>query len=300
MNSFNQVKVRFDKSHEVLWTYLSQENMVPCFNAGLLDDLFNHHQELTNTGGFLTIDHEIHKIRYSVLASLTKGYFNMGGHLIKMAEAIRNKDRAALTAYATKSIDVVAQRTFRHDLPSLTTISLLQGDTLGAGIEAAMTSDILIAERRSTLCFPELFFNMFPGMGAYSFISRKAGSKVADKMILGGKMHTAEECFDMGIIDILVEDGEGEAAVYDFIEKQKRRSEGFLSIQKAKNMINPITYQELHGIVSIWVENALSLTERDLKVMDRFARSQEKLFSVGGEHHVDVVERKEVKVVGLY
>ena len=297
---YNQVQTRFDKSHEVLWTFINQQNMVPCFNAGLLDDLFNHHEELTKTDGFINIDNETHKIRYSVLASKTPGYFNMGGHLIKMAEAIRNKDRDTLTKYAIKSIDVVAQRTFRHNLPTLNTISLLQGETLGAGIEAAMTSDIVIAERQSILAFPEIHFNMFPAMGAYSFISRKAGVKVADKMILSGKSFTAEECYDMGIIDILAEEGEGHQAVYDYIDKQKRRAEGFLSIQKTKGFINPITYQELFNIVNLWVENALSLSERDLKMMDRFIRSQEKLFAseTGGLVAAEI-PMSEVRTVGL-
>lgn len=297
---YKQVSTRFDKSHEVLWTFINQKNMVPCFNAGLLEDLFNHHEQLTNTGGFLEIDNEIHKIRYSVLASKTPGYFNMGGHLTKMAEAIRNKDRDALTKYAIKSIDVVAQRTFRHNLPTLNTISLLQGETLGAGIEAAMTSDILIAERQSILAFPEIHFNMFPAMGAYSFISRKAGVKVADKMILSGKSFTADECYEMGLIDIVVDEGEGEHAVYEYIDKQKRRAEGFLSIQKTKAFINPITYQELFNIVSLWVENALSLTERDLKMMDRFIRSQEKLFTIeSNDSVVSQIISNEVKAVGL-
>lgn len=276
---YEQVLTRFDKSHEVLWTFINQQNRVPCFNAGLLDDLFNHHEEITKTGGFLDLDNETHTVRYSVLASKTPGYFNMGGHLVKMAEAIRNKDRENLTKYAIKSIDVVAQRTFRHGLPRLTTISLLQGETLGAGIEAAMTSDVLIAERQSILAFPEIHFNMFPAMGAYSFLSRKAGVKVADKMILSGKSFTAEECFDMGIIDILADESEGEDAVFDFIDKQKRRSEGFLSIQRAKGYVNPVTYEELFNIVNLWVENALNLNDRDLKMMDRFIRSQEKLFA---------------------
>lgn len=297
---YKQVTTRFDKSHEVLWTFINQPNRVPCFNAELLDDLFNHHAEITNTGGLINVDNETHTIRYSVLASKTPGYFNMGGHLIKMAEAIRNKDREALTKYAIKSIDVVAQRTFRHDLPRLTTISLLQGETLGAGIEAAMTSDILIAERQSILAFPEIHFNMFPAMGAYSFISRKAGVKVADKMILSGKSYSAEECYEMGIIDILADEGDGENAVYEFIEKQKRRAEGFLSIQRTKGYINPVTYDELFNIVSLWVENALSLTERDLKMMERFIRSQEKLFaSESAEAVVTNITHNEAIAVGL-
>jgi len=283
-NKYKQVNTRYDASHEVLWSYIHQKETIPCFSMELLSDLFHHHEDIEQTKGMVMQDGQVQKVRYSVLASKTPGYFNMGGDLEKMAEAIRNQDRKALETYAKLSIDVVAQRIFRFNIPRLTTISLLQGETLGAGIEAAMTSDILIAERQSILCFPEMFFNMFPGMGAYSLIGRKAGLDIADKMILGCARYTAEECYEMGLVDILADEGEGEQAVYTFIEQQKKRSEGYISTLKAKKFINPITYEELSNIVSEWVENALSLNDRDLKVMARFLRAQQGLFTTSAKN----------------
>lgn len=275
---YEQVWWRFDPEHSVLWSYLDQPQRIPCINLHLLNDLHQHHADISNSKGQLNLGGQTHQIKYSVFASSTPGYFNMGGDLRKMATAIRNQDRDALMYYAKLSIDVVAQRAFRFKLPRINTISLLQGEVLGAGIEAALTSDVLIAERQSVFCFPEMFFNMIPGMGAYSFIARKAGMQVADKMIMGCERYTAEQCYEMGLIDLVVDEGQGEEAVYDYIKKQSKRSEGFLTAQKAKQMIQPVTYAELEGIVLEWVENALLLTERDLKVMDRFNRAQERLF----------------------
>jgi DSF synthase len=51
-----------------------------------------------------------------------------------------------------------------------------------------------------------------------------------------------------------------------------------MAVQKARNRFNPLTYQELIDITTVWVDAALKLNEKDLKVMDRFVRSQEKLF----------------------
>jgi DSF synthase len=277
--TYDQISTRFDQDHEALWTYMQQENRVPCANSDLMRDLYDHHNEITNTGGYIQIQDEKHKIRYSVLASKTPGYFQMGGDLILMADAARNKDRTKLTTYANNSLEVIAQRIFSFNLPSLITISLVQGQTLGAGIEAAMTSDIFIAERQSTFSFPEIIFNMFPGMGAHSLLSRKVGLSVANRMIIDAKQYTAEEFHEMGIVDILAEEGKGVQAVNDFIEKHKNSSAGLLSNQKAKKLINPITRKELFSIVELWVENALILSDRDLKMMDRFIRSQQKLFN---------------------
>lgn len=278
-HDYGQVFCRFDAEQQALWSYLHQPQRIPCINHALLLNLHAHHEDIQRSGGFVRSESgELVPLRYSVFASATPGYFNMGGDLQKMASAIRQQDRQQLQAYAKLSIDVVAQRAFRFQLDQVTKISLLQGEVLGAGIEAALTSDVLIAERQSVFCFPELFFNMIPGMGAYSFIARKAGMAVADKMILGCGRFTAEECLEMGLIDMVVEEGEGEDAVQTFIHKNSKQAEGFLSAQKAKARVNPLTYAELEDIVNVWVENALRLTERDLKVMDRFYRAQSRLF----------------------
>lgn len=278
-HDYGQVYCRYDEKSQALWTYLSQPQRIPCINHALLLDLHAHHHDIERSGGYVEAANGASlPIRYSVFASATPGYFNMGGDLQKMAAAIRQQDRAQLEAYARLSIDVVAQRAFRFQLGNVTKISLLQGEVLGAGIEAALTSDVLIAERQAVFCFPELFFNMIPGMGAYSLIARKAGMAVADKMILGCERYSAEECLQMGLIDMVVEQGEGEQAVRTFIDKNNKHAAGFLSAQKAKEKIHPLSYDELTAIVQLWVENALQLSERDLKVMDRFYRAQSRLF----------------------
>jgi DSF synthase len=46
--------------------------------------------------------------------------------------------------------------------PTMTTISLVQGDALGGGFEAALTSDVIIAEESAQMGLPEILFNLFP------------------------------------------------------------------------------------------------------------------------------------------
>jgi len=273
---YSQLSTRFDPEYGVLWTLVDQDS-VPCVTPELLEDLHQHHMEITQCGGSLPFDGSMQEIRYSVMASLTPGVFNLGGQLSLFRQLIRNQDRAALLHYATWCIDVIMPRINHFNLP-LATITLIQGDALGGGFEAALASDILIAERSSQMGFPEILFNLFPGMGAYSLVARKVGTRFAEKMLLSGKIYGAEELHAAGLIDIVVEDGEGVKAVHDYVKKQEHRSNGFLAVQKARNRFNPVTYQELMDITTVWVESALKLSERDLKVMDRFVRSQEKAF----------------------
>lgn len=273
---YTQLGTRFDPDYGISWVLMNPK-AVPCFNLNILSELQQYNQSIEDCGGKICVHGELHPIRYMVFASQVPGVFNLGGQLALFSQLIRNADRQALTHYATMCIDAMASRIRHYDLP-LVTISLIQGDALGGGFEAALTSDIIIAERSSKMGFPEILFNLFPGMGAYSFLARKIGTVQAEKMILSGKLYSAEELYELGLVDVLVEDGEGVEAVYDFAEKQARRSNGYIAVQKARQRFNPVTYQELMDITSIWVDTALQLSEKDLKVMDRFVRSQQKLY----------------------
>ncbi|MFM9834609.1 MAG: crotonase/enoyl-CoA hydratase family protein [Methylophilaceae bacterium] len=273
-NNYQQLAIKYDKSHEVLWASMHQKNMIPCFNGQLIHEISHYQNEIEQSRGVITDGDKVMHIKYVVASSLTPGVFNLGGHLALMRELIATKNLEALRDYAIKGIDTLAHRIFRFNVPSITTITLLQGQTLGAGLEAALTSDVIIAERNSLLGFPEILFNMFPGMGGYTLTKRKIGSKLAEEMILKGKIYTAEQAYEMGLVDVLVENGQGVEAVYDWIESNNRYSTGFLAMQKVKNCESPITHDVLVEITNIWLDTALRLSEHDLSIMDRFIAKQ--------------------------
>ena len=277
-NDFKQLSIRYDKSHEVLWSFMDQKNLIPCFNSELINEVSEHQLEIEKTGGMICLADEINQIKYSVAASLTPDVFSLGGHLVLIHQLAKNKHRDALMSYATRSINALAHRINRFNVPSIITISLLQGQTLGAGLEVALTSDVVIAEKKTILSFPEIYFNMIPGMGGYSLVARKAGTKLADNMVLKGKQYTAEQAYELGLVDVLVEDGKGMHAVYDWIEDNKRISNGYLALQKTKQCYNPLTVEELMNITRVWVDAALSLSDRDFGIMERFIYTQEKQF----------------------
>ena len=121
---------------------------------------------------------------------------------------------------------------------------------------------------------PEVLFNLFPGMGAYSLLSRKIGFAAAEKMILSGCLYSAEQLYDMGVVDILAEKGEGEVAVYRYIKNASKSSNTFQSIQKLKDICNQVSYKELVDIATVWADSAMKLTSKDLRMMERLVRRQ--------------------------
>lgn len=273
---YEQLTTRFDPEHGISWVEMKPEG-VPCCTQELLSELNRYNRSIENCGGKIQVGNEFYPVNYSVVSSLVPGAFNLGGHLGLFSHLIKNKDSEALLSYSIKCLDVIFSRVNHYNLP-LITISLIQGDALGGGLEAALSSDVIIAERGAKMGFPEILFNLIPGHGAFSMVARKIGVTHAEKMILSGKLFSAEELFEMGLVDVLVEDGLGEEAVYEYVDKQSRRTNAYMALKKARQRFNPITYQEMIDITHVWVDAALQLSEKDLKVMDRFARSQQKLF----------------------
>ena len=282
-NNFEQLSIRFDKSHDCLWSFMDQRNIVPCFNYNLMDEIHRHQLQIEKSNGIIEWQGQTSNIKYVVAASLTPNCFNLGGQLALAYQLIKDGNRLALSHYAMKCIDVLSHRIFKFNNSNITTISLLQGKTLGGGLEAALTSDIVIAEKDTMLGFPEILFNLFPGMGGYSLLSRKVGERLADEFMLKGKIYTAEEAYNLGLVDVLAENGEGENEVYRWIERNKRSMTGQLAYRKVKNQVNPITYEELVNIVNIWVDTAFQLSDHDLSIMQRLVERQEMTYITAGE-----------------
>src|SRR6266853_3324830 len=269
---YGQIEVRFDPEHAVAWTYLNPSG-VPCFNLRMLNELRAHDRAIEASGGRLLYKGDLRQIRYYVGASKTENVFNLGGDLALFVQLVKSQDRDALMNYAKLCVDSMYLRVRNYN-SSMTTISLVQGEALGGGFESALSSNVVIAERRARMGFPEILFNLFPGMGAYSLLSRRIGMKETEKMILSGRVYTAAELYELGVVDMLVEDGTGETSVCEFVRRHEQHGNGMQAVFNCRQHLHPISYKELLDITTVWVDTALRLEEKDLKMMSRLARSQ--------------------------
>ena len=78
----------------------------------------------------------------------------------------------------------------------------------------------------------------------------------------------------MGIVDVVVPKGEGEAAVQEIIRQQQRAPHAHLAMNAVRTIAQPVGYDELMGITEVWVDTALALGDRSLRTMDRIVRAQ--------------------------
>lgn len=270
---FDQLTVRYDDEQSALWYYLVPEGR-PCFNLVMLGELRRFQHQIEQITQSYEIEGKPGPFRYTVLASSFPGVFNLGGDLKLFAGLIRNHDRDGLFRYAKACIDVLYPNAVNFELP-ITTVSLVQGDALGGGFEAAISSNLVVAEKSAQFGLPEILFNLIPGMGAYSFLIRRVSPDVAQELILGGDTLTAQEMFDLKLIDAICEDGEGEQAVKDVIKAHQRRGNAHAAMQRVRQCVNPVTYKELIQVTRIWVDTALQLTDRDIRMIEHLIRAQD-------------------------
>lgn len=267
---FRELDLDFDTKTGVFWCRFQFSNR-PSFTPEVLAELRRMRQLLASRHGAAASQDP--QVKYMVLASRMPGIFNLGGDLHLFANLIRKRDRAALTAYARACVAEVHANSMALDLPIIT-VSLVQGDALGGGFEAALSSNVIIAERSAKFGLPEIMFNLFPGMGAYNFIARRTNAATAERMIMSGRIYTGAELYDMGIVDVLAEDGRGEEALNDYVRKNARRHAAQRAIYQARQRVNPITLQDLNGITDLWVDTAMTLSPIDLKMMERLVAAQ--------------------------
>src|SRR5687767_40998 len=271
----SQYQTEFEPASGTIWGYFNPPG-TPCFSLHLLKDIAAHDEPLTANRGRVEIDGVMHQASHYVLASRSPGVFNMGGDLALFSLLIKAGDRDAIANYAKLCMDNMHRRIHHFGASTLTTISLVQGDALGGGFEAALTSDVIVAEESAQMGLPEILFNLFPGMGACSLLARRIGLRAAEELILSGKVMSAAELHKLGVVDVVATDGQGETAVRNWIAKNAKRRNGMQAVFRARQFIHPVTRAELDGIVELWVDAALRLGERDLKMMNRLVRAQMK------------------------
>ena len=264
-----QIDVRWDEELATLWAFMTPLDR-PNSNLGLMRDTMTWQRESRRVFG------DNGALKFMVLGSRFPGVFNLGGDLEMFAECIQRRDRETLLKYGIACCEIVDRIWHCNDM-NIINIGLAQGDALGGGLEALLCFDVIIAERQARFGLPEVLFGLFPGMGAWSILQRRVGPVLARQMLSEGRIYTAEEMFDMGIVNQVVEPGEGEAATIQWIRDHQAHHAGYVGINKAARRVHPLTLTELTDIVEMWTETALSLSDRDLRMMRRLAAAQTKL-----------------------
>ncbi len=86
----------------------------------------------------------------------------------------------------------------------LPTIAALNGYTLGGGLELALACDLRVAKAGIKLGLTEAKLGVIPGTGGTQRLTRLVGPGVAKDLIFTGRMVTADEALEMGLVSRVI------------------------------------------------------------------------------------------------
>ena len=270
--AYQQLEIEHDRNLRTIFSWMKPTPR-SCFTSALLADFELSESLLELHRGHVSDCGSPARIDYVVFGNPTPGVFNLGGDLSLLVEVIVNQDRATIHEYARLCVDLIHRRHIGFSA-NITTIALVQGKALGGGFECALACDVIVAERKSTFAFPESLFNLFPGMGALSFLARKIGLAKAEEICASAEVYTAREMQELGVVDVLVDDGLGLEATRRLITQRNRHPNTFRAMKAAKNFYQPVSLAELRAIVDVGTDAAMRLDARDLRMMSRLVKAQ--------------------------
>ncbi|MET9546590.1 MULTISPECIES: enoyl-CoA hydratase-related protein [unclassified Streptomyces] len=94
------------------------------------------------------------------------------------------------------------------ELP-MPTVAAVHGFALGGGFELALSCDVIVADPTAVVGLPEVSVGVIPGGGGTQLLPRRVGAARAAELIFSARRVEAAEARELGLVDLLV--GEGEA-----------------------------------------------------------------------------------------
>ena len=164
------------------------------------------------------------EVRVIVLTSSHEKVFSSGGNLDAFADT-----RPPITKYAGLS-------KFPDLFRTLTAIGkpvvcAAGGDVLAGALGIALACDLVIAKQSARLGCPEINIGAFPFMIS-ALIFRATGRMVANELMMTGRLLSATEAANVGLVNRVVPDDEFDDAVRDWVATIAEKSPLLLGLGK--------------------------------------------------------------------
>jgi len=142
-------------------------------------------------------------VRVVVLRSAVDGVFAAGADL----ELMRTASTAEFLGYLDE-LRAVIDRVAAFPVP---VIAVLDGHTLGGGLELALACTLRVASARARLGVPEIRLGLVPGAGGTQRLPRLVGPGLAADLVLTGRSLDGHAAFARGLVERVCEPDELDA-----------------------------------------------------------------------------------------
>lgn len=242
----------------IAWLTLNNPRRLNSLTSAMLDQAKTHLERVEKDTSLRTV------------AFVAEGKdFSAGGDLHSISkftplDALAFHDKMNQVARAMRSL-------------SKPVVACINGRALGGGLEIMLSADIRVAEKGSTLGFPELSLGLNAGAGADAVLPWMVGRGRALLLTLTGETLDAKAALDMGLVDVLVEPGESKRWVMDFNAKVSAMTPESVSISKRAinySFEQLFTHSMDYEAVAFASLNSLPTTKERIKsFLDRTAKS---------------------------
>ena len=138
------------------------------------------------------------------------------------------------------------------DEAPLTTIAAVHGVTFGGGFELSLVCDLIVADKTTRFCFPELRLGLIPGFGGIPRLKRDLGNAVVRDLLLTGRSINAAKAQAVGLVSQVVTEGDALRVARASAAQMKKFDRD--TVIAAKKFIKPIPREELCREITIFCD----------------------------------------------
>jgi enoyl-CoA hydratase/carnithine racemase len=187
-----------------------------------------------------------------IISSSRKEGFCAGADLRELYERSQGLAPSARIAAVREFLERIHRVMNAIDAAPLTTIAAVHGVTFGGGFELALACDLIIADKMTRFCFPELRLGLIPGFGGIPRLKRDLGNAVVRDLLLTGRSINAEKAQSVGLVSQVASEG-GALRVARATAAQLAKFDRETAIA-AKRFIKPVPTEELRREIDIFCE----------------------------------------------
>ncbi|MGH9685151.1 MAG: enoyl-CoA hydratase/isomerase family protein [Candidatus Acidiferrales bacterium] len=196
-----------------------------------------------------SLEHSSHAL---IISSGRKEGFCAGADLRELYRASQSLAAPARAAGLRDFLERIHRVMNRIDSSPLTTLAAVHGVTFGGGFELALACDLIIADKMTRFCFPELRLGLIPGFGGIPRLKRDLGNAVVRDLLLTGRSINTTKAQAVGLISQVTAEGDAMRVARATAAQLKKFDRG--TAIAAKQFIKPIPHEELQREIEIFCE----------------------------------------------